>query len=68
MEKMDCEPVGRRMGCSCRGRPCQGVRGAWQREQETGDECHPRGARFLNAASYCSSHSRDQPDSATSMH
>ena len=49
---------GRRTGCcSSHGRPCQGIRGAWQREQETGDECHPRGARFLNAVSYCSSHS-----------
>ena len=48
---------GRRAGCSRRGQPCQGVRGVWQREQETGDECHPRGARCLIAVSCCSSHS-----------
>ena len=50
---------GRRAGCSRRGQPCQGVRGAWQREQETGDECHPRGARCLIAIRYYSSHSDD---------
>jgi len=48
---------GRRAGCSRRGQPCQGVRDMWQREQETGDECHPCITRFLNAVSYCSSHS-----------
>ena len=48
---------GRCAGCSRRGQPCQGVRGAWQCDQETGNECHPRGAPFLNAVSYCSSHS-----------
>ena len=48
---------GRCAGCSRRGQPCQGVRGAWQCDQETGNECHPRGAHFLNAVSYCSSHS-----------
>ena len=54
------ELVGRRAGCcSSRGRPCQGIHGAWQCEQETGDECHPRGARCLMAVRYCSSHSDD---------
>jgi len=54
------ELVGRRAGCfSSRGRPCQGIHGAWQREQETGDECHPRGARCLMAIRYGSSHSDD---------
>ena len=49
---------GRRAGCcSSRGRPCQGICGAWQHEQETGDECHPRGARCLMAVRYCSLHS-----------
>ena len=48
MEQMGCEPVGRRMGCSCRGWPCQGVRGAWQRDQATGDARRIRGRRTLN--------------------
>ena len=48
---------GRRAGCSRRGQPCQGIGGAWQREQETGDKCHPRGAHCLIAVSYYSSHS-----------
>ena len=33
---------------SCSGRPCQGVRGAWQRAQATGDARRTRGRRILN--------------------
>ena len=33
---------------SCSGRPRQGVRGAWQRAQATGDARRTRGRRILN--------------------
>ena len=46
---------GRRVGGSCRGQQRQDGHGAWQHSQVAGDECHPRGARFLNSVRYCSS-------------
>ena len=57
MEKMDCELVGRRMGCSCRGWPCQGIRGTWQRNQVTGDAQCTHGRRTLNLSSTVARHS-----------
>ena len=48
---------GRRAGCSSHGQQRQDARGAWQREQKSGDGWHTRGVCCLMAASHCSTHS-----------
>jgi len=48
---------GRRAGCSSRGQQRQDARGAWQREQKSGDGWHTRGVYCLMVVSHCSTHS-----------
>ena len=48
---------GRRVGCSSHGQQRQDARGAWQREQKSGDGWHTRGVCCLMAVSHCSTHS-----------